>query len=67
MDTLYKLIRPILFSLRPEDAHNTTLSLLKYGHYPDKRTEHHSILYNEVFGRHFNNPIGLAAGFDKNA
>ena len=67
MDTLYKLIRPILFSLRPEDAHNITLSLLKYGRYPDKRTEHHSILYNEVFGRHFNNPIGLAAGFDKNA
>jgi len=69
---MYKsLIRPILFKFDPEDVHHFTFSVLKnFGFltkifFPkpieDKRLE------REVFGLKFKNPVGLAAGFDKNA
>jgi len=69
---LYKsLIKPLLFLFQPEKAHHITFTLLKvpgvstllkaiYG-FEDKRLE------REVFGLRFKNPVGLAAGFDKNA
>jgi len=69
---LYKsIIKPLLFLFQPEKAHHITFSLLKvpgvsvllkaiYG-FEDKRLE------REVFGLKFKNPVGLAAGFDKNA
>lgn len=69
---MYKsLIRPILFKFDPEEVHYFTFSLLK--NFPflakiflpkpieDKRLE------REVFGLKFKNPVGLAAGFDKDA
>ncbi|MGI9651224.1 quinone-dependent dihydroorotate dehydrogenase [Chryseobacterium sp. RLHN22] len=69
---MYKsLIRPILFKFDPEEVHHFTFSMLKnFGFltklfFPkpieDKRLE------REVFGLKFKNPVGLAAGFDKNA
>lgn len=69
---MYKsLLRPLLFRLDPEQAHHLTFSLLKnfsffsklFGAKPieDKRLE------REVFGLKFKNPVGLAAGLDKNA
>ena len=69
---MYKsLIRPILFKFDPEEVHHFTFSLLKnFGFlakvfFPkpieDKR------LGREVFGLKFKNPVGLAAGFDKDA
>ncbi|MDQ1098429.1 MULTISPECIES: quinone-dependent dihydroorotate dehydrogenase [Chryseobacterium] len=69
---MYKsLIRPILFKFDPEAVHHFTFSMLKnFGFltrifFPkpvaDKRLE------REVFGLKFKNPVGLAAGFDKNA
>lgn len=69
---MYKsLIKPLLFLFQPEKAHHITFTLLKvpgvstllkaiYG-FEDKRLE------REVFGLRFKNPVGLAAGFDKNA
>lgn len=64
-------LRPILFKLDPEKAHHLTFSLLKnfssFGKLflpkpiEDKRLE------REVFGLKFKNPVGLAAGLDKNA
>lgn len=69
---MYKsFIRPILFKFDPEEVHYFTFSLLK--NFPflakifllkpieDKRLE------REVFGLKFKNPVGLAAGFDKDA
>ncbi|MDR6526847.1 dihydroorotate dehydrogenase [Chryseobacterium rhizosphaerae] len=69
---MYKsLIRPILFKFDPEEVHHFTFSMLKnFGFLTklflpkpieDKRLE------REVFGLKFKNPVGLAAGFDKNA
>jgi dihydroorotate dehydrogenase len=74
--TMYKLfIRPILFCFDPEKVHYFTFSLIrmvsKIPGFPtlfkslyevnDKRLE------TEVFGLKFKNPVGLAAGFDKDA
>jgi len=69
---MYKsIIRPILFKFDPENVHHFTFSFLKNFRFlaklflpkpiEDKRLE------REVFGLKFKNPVGLAAGFDKNA
>src|SRR5512145_1508650 len=70
---MYEVIRPLLFKLDPELAHKLTLNLIKWaGLLPpavallramfevnDPRLE------VEAFGVKFRNPIGLAAGYDK--
>ncbi|MDH5367516.1 MAG: quinone-dependent dihydroorotate dehydrogenase [Cyclobacteriaceae bacterium] len=73
---MYKfLIRPVFFLFDPEKIHNVTFFLLKILHkipgvgllfkslffYKNKSLE------REVFGLKFPNPVGLAAGFDKDA
>ena len=73
---MYKLIiRPILFLFDPEKVHYFTFSVIKFLHkipfvpgiirsmfqVNDKRLE------RTLFGITFKNPVGLAAGFDKNA
>ncbi len=73
---MYKqFIQPILFSLDPEKAHHLTFSALKFlNKIPGVpallrslyRVEHPS-LEREVFGIKFKNPVGLAAGLDKEA
>ncbi|HQE53711.1 quinone-dependent dihydroorotate dehydrogenase [Tenuifilum sp.] len=70
-----KLIRPIFFLLNPEFAHKLVVATLKVAFtIPGVRflclkmfTVSHPSLQREVFGYHFSNPVGLAAGFDKNA
>ncbi len=66
---LYPLLRPLLFSLDPETAHTVTLKALKAGH----ATGLTSVLYPpiagdpvNIMGLSFKNPVGLAAGLDKN-
>lgn len=63
----YPFMRPLLFRLDAEDAHNLALTLLKRGFGPQIKSEYDAILHTEVCGMSFANPIGLAAGFDKNA
>ncbi len=70
---MYKKIRKFLFKLDPEKAHNLSLSCLKIvGKFPfilkkiSKPIED-SALERELFGLKFKNPVGLAAGLDKNA
>ncbi|ESU18484.1 pyrD protein [Flavobacterium cauense R2A-7] len=73
---MYKqIIRPILFCFDPEAVHHFTFSLVRFVNkipgisslikslytVNDKRLE------REVFGLKFKNPVGLAAGFDKDA
>ncbi|WP_424963620.1 quinone-dependent dihydroorotate dehydrogenase [Ekhidna sp.] len=72
---MYQLLKPILFLFSPEKAHKITTGLLHlvlkfpFGksivkgmfNFQDQRLE------REVFGLKFKNPVGLAAGFDKNA
>lgn len=62
---LYKLARPLLFSLDPEVAHQLTLAALQRVHaLVSKRVDHLPV---NVMGLNFPNPVGLAAGLDKTA
>ncbi|GAX80868.1 hypothetical protein CEUSTIGMA_g8303.t1 [Chlamydomonas eustigma] len=57
---------PILRLLDPETAHNMGIAAAKWGLFPKETRDDPSILRTKVWGRDFRNPIGLAAGFDKN-
>ncbi len=72
---MYKLIRPLLFALDAEVSHDFTLRLLR-GTYRipgagvltrSLYRQRTPLLPAEVMGLHFPNPLGLAAGLDKNA
>lgn len=63
----YALARPFLFALDPETAHNFTLTALRHNLTPRVDAVDHPCLKQSLWGRSFTNPIGLAAGFDKNA
>ena len=60
-----RLARPLLRVLEPEDAHALTLQALKFA--PKRSSADDARLGSRVFGLNFKNPIGIAAGFDKNA
>ena len=64
---LYRLARPALFALAPEDAHEATLKALEAGLYPRRFTGGDRRLAQRVMGLDFPNPIGIAAGYDKDA
>ncbi|MFD2556931.1 quinone-dependent dihydroorotate dehydrogenase [Sphingobacterium tabacisoli] len=72
---MYKLVKPIFFSMNPEKAHHTVTGGLKnFSKIWGAKALLKSIysvsdprLEREVFGLKFKNPVGLAAGFDKNA
>lgn len=73
---MYKLvIRPILFKFDPETVHHFTFNVIKlFSKIPFFTSTirsvfqvKHPALEREFFGLKFNNPVGLAAGFDKNA
>lgn len=67
LKALYRLTRPALFTLAPEDAHEATLKALELGLYPRPLGGEDPILRQTVFGLDFPNPIGIAAGYDKDA
>jgi dihydroorotate dehydrogenase len=62
--SLYGLARPLLFSLEPEAAHRFTLRLLDSGLLLFPRVPPCPV---PAMGLHFPNPVGLAAGLDKDA
>ena len=72
---MFKILRPLLFAMNPETAHAFVLWMLRViGHIPLGRwilrkcyAVEHPSLEREVFGLRFKNPIGVAAGFDRNA
>ena len=61
------IIRPFLARLDPETAHRLTIRALKCGFGPVAAGPDDPRLNIRVLGMDFPNPIGLAAGFDKNA
>ncbi|GAB4223657.1 MAG: quinone-dependent dihydroorotate dehydrogenase [Kiloniellaceae bacterium] len=63
----FSLIGPMLRRLDPETAHNLTLWALEHGLAPKVPAAEDPILATEVWGRRFANPLGLSAGFDKDA
>ena len=66
---MYSLLRPLLFSLAPETAHHVTLNTLQAAHRMGvlpllhQRPQHNPCA---MMGLTFPNPVGLAAGLDKN-
>lgn len=72
---MYRLIKPIFFQFEPEKVHHFVVRRLKWFHeyFPMGSRILRSCygvnvsgLEKEVFGIRFPNPVGLAAGFDKN-
>lgn len=64
--SLYSALRPALFLLPPEKAHRAAICALQRGLIPSTRHAH-ARLKTTVAGLSFDNPVGLAPGFDKNA
>ena len=67
MSRAYRFARPALFSLDPERAHRLSLLALKSHLVPKRNRTVDPRLRVEVAGISFPNPLGLAAGYDKNA
>ena len=66
MSIAYALARPFLFALDPETAHGITISALKTGLAP-RAVAPDPVLRTRIAGLDLPSPVGLAAGFDKNA
>jgi dihydroorotate dehydrogenase len=64
---LFNLTRPALFALEPEQAHEVSLKALEAGIYPADPTAADPRLGQTVYGLSIANPIGIAAGYDKDA
>jgi len=64
---LYALLKPALCLVTPEQAHHLALKALKAGLVPASRRPDDAVLATRVWGLDFPNPVGLAAGFDKDA
>ncbi|MBA1437402.1 MAG: quinone-dependent dihydroorotate dehydrogenase [Epsilonproteobacteria bacterium] len=71
----YEAIKPYLFKLQPENAHHVAGCVLRlpnicqipFNPFLESHFVADEILNQELFGRTFYNPVGLGAGFDKNA
>jgi dihydroorotate dehydrogenase len=61
-----RILRPFMHALDPEDAHGLTLRMLKFTP-PIATARDDKRLAGRAFGLNFPNPVGIAAGFDKNA
>lgn len=72
---MYKIVRFFLFLFNPEFIHHISFRLIKFGAIIPGKLWSWRILFKvndtrlerEVFGLRFDNPVGLAAGFDKDA
>jgi len=71
----YQSIKPWLFKLQPENAHHLAECILRipnlcqipFNGFLESHFVTNPVLKQEIFGRTFHNPVGLGAGFDKNA
>lgn len=66
----YKFIRPLIFKFDAEVAHNLAINYLRY--LPNFNNlfcqpQKYDNLQQNIFGLNFSNPVGMSAGFDKNA
>lgn len=67
LSALFHLARPALFALQPEQAHEMSLKALEAGVYPRDIAGDGSTLAVDAMGLRFANPLGIAAGYDKDA
>ena len=65
---MFSNFRSLLFKLDPETAHNLAIKSLKFNFVPDVFDQNtNESLFSKLFNQEISNPIGMAAGFDKNA
>tara|TARA_Y100000992_G_scaffold34982_1_gene19577 strand:+ start:866 stop:1906 length:1041 start_codon:yes stop_codon:yes gene_type:complete len=64
---MFEKIRGLIFKLDPETAHNLAIKTLKFNFIPNKKVQQNNLLETKIFGKKIPNPIGIAAGFDKDA
>ncbi|MEO1938442.1 MAG: quinone-dependent dihydroorotate dehydrogenase [Sulfurimonas sp.] len=71
----YESIKPLLFKFQPETAHHIAETVLRmpnicqipFNSFLESHFIADDMLTQEIFGKKFYNPVGLGAGFDKNA
>tara|TARA_A100001011_G_scaffold264524_1_gene273209 strand:+ start:1367 stop:2413 length:1047 start_codon:yes stop_codon:yes gene_type:complete len=66
---MFSILKPYIFSLDPEAAHDLAIKSLKVNFLPESvfRVQEEELLETNLFKKKIKNPIGLAAGFDKSA
>ena len=66
---MFSKFRSLIFKIDPEVAHNLAIKSLKLNLTPNLFDENRNdpMFQSSLFGRKIDNPIGIAAGFDKNA
>ena len=66
---MYSKLRSLIFKIDPEKAHNLAIQSLKFNLVSNIFDENKNdpIFKTEIFDKKLDNPIGIAAGFDKNA
>ena len=64
---MFSKIRSLIFKLDPELAHTLAIKALKFSYNPINNIKKDSTIETSIFGKTIINPIGIAAGFDKDA
>ena len=64
---MFSKIRSLIFKFEPELAHDLAIKALKYNFIPPKKISYNKLIETKIFSKTIPNPIGLAAGFDKDA
>ena len=64
---MFSKIRSLIFKLDPELTHALAIKALKFNYNPTKNIKKDSSIETIIFGKKIFNPVGIAAGFDKDA
>ena len=64
---MFNFLRPFIFKFSPEVAHSLAIKALKLNNFPANKIVKSEILQTNFCGKTLSSPIGVAAGFDKNA
>jgi len=72
---MFKTLKPLIYKIDPETAHNIVETILKtvrrcplfFNFLIEKNFINNEMLHQKIWGIDFKNPVGVAAGFDKNA
>ena len=66
---MFSKLRPLIFKIDPERAHNLAIQALKFNLVSNvfDQNKNDPIFKTKIFDKEIENPIGIAAGFDKNA
>ena len=64
---MFNFFRPFIFKFSPEIAHSLAIKALKLNNFPINKIVKSEILQTDFCGKKLSTPVGVAAGFDKNA